>query len=78
MKLHTISFILLIIGGLNWLFVGIWGNDLFSWLGQINYGDTMYGVAKVVYVLIGLAAIYEVLTHKKSCKMCNKGGQMNS
>jgi len=31
-------------------------------------------VAKVIYVLIGLAAIYELLAHKKMCKVCDKGG----
>ena len=30
--------------------------------------------AKVVYVLVGLAAIAEVVTHKGNCKGCTTGG----
>lgn len=73
MKLHSISFLLLIIGGLNWLLFGIWGTDVGTWLGGM---DT--SIARIIYVLVGLAAIYEILMHKKICKMCDKGGQMSS
>jgi len=63
--LHIITFTLLIIGGLNWLLVGAFGFDLVA---------TIFGAASVVsniiYVLVGLSAIYEVFTHKKNCKMC--------
>ncbi|MEK7585582.1 MAG: DUF378 domain-containing protein [Patescibacteria group bacterium] len=69
--LHTISFILLIIGGLNWLIMGIWETDLGAWLGG-------GGIATTIYVLVGLAAIYELLTHKSRCKACDKGGQMGA
>ena len=72
--LHMIAFLLLVVGGLNWLLVG-----LFNWdVGQLFGGmDAM--VSKVIYVLVGLAAIYELLTHKKNCKVCEKGAaQMGS
>jgi uncharacterized membrane protein YuzA (DUF378 family) len=61
MKLHTIAFILLIIGGLNWL------------LEAFGYGIGNYipaGVAMVIYVLVGLSAIYEAVTHKSNCRHC--------
>ncbi len=63
--LHSISFILVIIGGLNWLLVGVAGMDvgnLFGGQGAI--------VSRVIYVLVGLSAIYLVATHKSSCKNC--------
>lgn len=63
MKLHTIAFILLVIGGLNWLLVGLFDTDV-----VYKLGDT---AATVVYVLVGLAAVYEVFTHKSRCKNCN-------
>lgn len=65
MKLHNVAFILLIVGGLNWLAVG-----LFSWdISQVLGGaDSM--VTKVVYILVGLAAVYEVATHKANCQAC--------
>ena len=68
--LHSISFWLLIIGGLNWLLVGA-----FDW----NLVDKLLGsmpmIAKLVYILVGLSAIYQVVTHMKTCKMCDKGAQ---
>ncbi len=66
--LHTAAFILLVIGGLNWLFVG-----LFSWdIGSI-FGGMEAAVSRVIYVLVGLAAITEVVMHKQHCKQCTSG-----
>lgn len=69
MKLHKIAFILLIIGGLNWLLVGlVSGWDLSNYLGMT--------IARIVYILVGLSALYEVFTHKGNCKACSmKNGQ---
>ena len=65
--LHAIAFILVIIGGLNWLLVG------FGW----NLVDGIFGIgsviAKIIYILVGLSAIYLIVTHKKDCKCCDKG-----
>lgn len=66
--LHMVTFILLIVGGLNWLLHAFNWNLVDKLLGQ---GST---VAMVVYVLIGLSAIYELVTHKQNCKLCDKGG----
>lgn len=67
MKLHAISFILLVIGGLNWLVFGLSGWDV----GQL-FGGMSAPVSKVIYILVGIAAIYEVVTHKRNCKLCDK------
>ena len=64
---HSISFILLIIGGLNWLLVGLLGWDISRWLGGM---DAI--IPKIIYILVGLSAIYEVATHKQRCKECEK------
>jgi len=61
MKLHTIAFVLLVIGGLNWL------------LEAFGYGIGNYvpaNVAMIIYILVGLSAIYEAATHKTNCKHC--------
>ena len=62
--LHMVTFILLVIGGLNWLLVA------FGW----NLVDAIFGtgstVSMVVYILVGLSAVVELVTHKKTCKMC--------
>lgn len=62
---HMITFLLLVVGGLNWLLVGAFDYDLVAAL--LGAGSTL---AKAVYILVGLSAIYELLTHKKSCAMC--------
>jgi uncharacterized membrane protein YuzA (DUF378 family) len=67
-SLHMLAFILLVIGGLNWLLVAFGYNLVDSILGA---GSSL---SMLVYVLVGLSAILEVFTHKKGCKMC--GGQM--
>ncbi len=62
--LHMVTFILLAVGGLNWLLVA------FGW----NLVDAIFGagstLSMIVYVLVGLSAIYEIVTHKKNCRMC--------
>ena len=67
--LHMVAFTLLVIGGLNWLLYGIMGQDIGSWLGGM---DAM--VSRVIYVLVGLSAIYIVATHKKDCRACSPSG----
>jgi uncharacterized membrane protein YuzA (DUF378 family) len=62
--LHIVTFILLVIGGLNWLLVGAF---------NFNLVTTIFGagnVTNVVYVLVGLSALVEIFTHKKNCTMC--------
>lgn len=60
--LHIVTWILLVIGGLNWLLVG-----LFDW-GVGNLVGMALG--RIIYVLVGLSAIYEIATHKQNCKLC--------
>lgn len=67
-NMHMVTFLLLIIGGLNWLLVGLFGWDI----GEIFGGQTAL-LSRIVYVLVGLSAIYEVAIHKKDCKMCGCG-----
>ena len=73
MKLHTVGFILLIVGGLNWGLVGIGGFFASNW----NVVNLILGrwpvVEALVYVLVGAAAVYEVVTHKQNCKNCASG-----
>lgn len=66
--LHKITFILLIIGGLNWLAYGIFGTEIGSYLGGMT-GT----VARAVYILVGVSALYEIAMHKKMCKGCDTG-----
>ena len=70
-SLHMVTFILLLIGGLNWLLFCLLGWEVGSLLGGM---DSM--LAKAIYVLVGLSAIYELVTHKSNCKVCGGGGMM--
>lgn len=66
--LHMVSFILLIIGGLNL------GLSAVGWDVVNMVLGSWPSVVTILYVLIGLAAIYEVVTHKANCRMCGSGG----
>jgi uncharacterized membrane protein YuzA (DUF378 family) len=66
--LHMVAFLLLIIGGLNWLLVG-----LFSWDVGMLFGGMGAMVSRVIYVLVGLSALFLLVTHKSACKMCAGG-----
>jgi hypothetical protein len=68
-SLHMVAFILLIVGGLNWLLLGA-----FQWEVGMLFGGMSALVSRAIYVLVGLAAIYELVTHKNTCRVCNKGG----
>ena len=64
-QLHKVSFILLAIGGLNWFLVG-----LFSWdVGAIFGGQAAF-LSRLLYILVGLSAVYELSTHRQNCRVC--------
>ena len=62
---HMIAFVLLVIGGLNWLLYA------FGW----NLVSVIFGagstLSNAIYIIIGLSAIYEAVMHGKNCKMCS-------
>lgn len=54
---------LLIVGGVNWGLVGLFGVDLVATL----FGE-MSGLSRVVYVAVGLSAIYSIATARKMAR----------
>ena len=58
-----IAWILLVIGGLNWGLVG---------LAHFNAVDAIFGagsgIAMIVYILVGISAIYAISRSKCCCK----------
>ncbi|OGN59384.1 MAG: DUF378 domain-containing protein [Chlamydiae bacterium RIFCSPHIGHO2_12_FULL_27_8] len=61
-KLDLIAWILLIIGGINWGFVGVV---------DFNIIDYIFGkiwIDKVLYFLVGVSAIYALVNFKHCCK----------
>jgi uncharacterized membrane protein YuzA (DUF378 family) len=54
--IDIIAALLLVIGGLNWGLVGLFGFDLVGYLFM-----SMPVIAKVIYILVGLSAIYAIV-----------------
>lgn len=54
--MDIISLILVIIGGLNWLLIGVFKYDLVKAI----FGD-MSDVSRIIYIIVGLASIYLIL-----------------
>jgi uncharacterized protein len=59
-KLDLLAATLVLVGGLNWGLVGIAKFDLVAWIcGGMEFGETN-AVSRVVYSLVGLAAVYGI------------------
>jgi len=58
-KLDIIAFILLVIGGLNWGLIGLFS---YNFIGAI-FGMNFF-LAKTVFTLVGLSAVYEIFCWK--------------
>ncbi len=63
MKLNPLDIItraLIIVGGLNWGLVALAEFDLVAWIfGGMEFGETN-AASRVVYGLVGLAAVYQI------------------
>ena len=57
-KLDAVAMTLVIIGALNWGLVAIAEFDLVAWVFGLDFGETN-AASRVVYALVGLAAVYE-------------------
>lgn len=65
--LHIAAFSLAMVGALNWGLVGLLNLNLVSML--LGAGSAL---EKIVYILVGVSAIYVFATHKNDCKICGK------
>lgn len=64
--LHMVTFTLMVVGALNWGLVGLFNVNLVNML----LGQWMM-VEKLVYVLVGVSAVYVFATHMSDCKVCS-------
>ncbi|MGV1873734.1 DUF378 domain-containing protein [Agrobacterium rosae] len=55
--INIITLLLIIIGGINWLLVGLADLDLVATI----FGGRESALATVVYVLVGLSALYQLV-----------------
>ena len=65
--LHMVAFTLVVVGALNWGLVGLFNFNLVSTLLGVDSA-----LEKLVYVLVGLSAVWLAWTHKNDCKTCAK------
>jgi uncharacterized protein len=67
--LHMVAFVLVVIGGLNWGLVGLFNG--------FNLVHALLGFSmmleNLVYVLVGLSAVWLAYDHKASCRYCGTG-----
>ena len=65
--LHMAAFVLLVVGGLNWGLIALLKLNL----GTLVLGS-MPSLVTLVYVLVGVSAVYLAATHLTDCKVCSK------
>ncbi len=74
--LHVVAFVLTVVGALNWGHMGV-GYFVGSNWNVVNLLIGTWPVFEaVVYILVGLSALWLIVEHKKACKMCTAGGGM--
>jgi uncharacterized membrane protein YuzA (DUF378 family) len=68
---HILAFILAIVGGLNWGLVGLgWLMGSADWnVVHMIVGSSMQ-LEAIVYVLVGISAVWLLITHKGECTAC--------
>lgn len=65
--LHMVAFALLVVGGLNWGLVALLNLNLVTMV----FGS-MPSLVTLVYVLVGVSAVYLAATHLSDCRVCSK------
>jgi uncharacterized protein len=60
-KLDLLAAVLLIVGGLNWGLVALAEFDLVAWIFGEDFGTTN-AASRIVYGLVGLAAVYGIVS----------------
>ncbi len=65
-NLHMVTFLLVVVGALNWGLVGLFDFNLVA----VLLGAWPM-VERTVYILVGLSAVYTLVTHKAGCKYCS-------
>jgi len=64
LNLHKVTWWLVVIGGMNWLLVGLFRKDIVD---MLSLGSD---VGKVIYLLVGLSARYSLAYSAKTSWTC--------
>ena len=62
--LNIITLLLIIIGGINWLLVGLANYDLVANI--LGGGDQNATLPKIIYILVGVSALYQLIPFFRS------------
>jgi uncharacterized membrane protein YuzA (DUF378 family) len=60
--LNLITLLLIIVGGLNWLLVGLFQFDLVATI----FGGQAAVLSRIVYILVGVSALWQLMPFVKS------------
>ncbi|RTL61154.1 MAG: DUF378 domain-containing protein [Hyphomicrobiales bacterium] len=71
--INWITLLLIIIGGLNWGLVGLFNFDLVAAI----FGGQQAALAKLVYVLVGLSALWQLIPLARSSGTDERLAQRN-
>lgn len=63
--IHIVTFSLAMIGAINWGLVGLFGFNLVEML-----LGSWPALVKLVYIAVGVSAVYVFATHQQDCKIC--------
>lgn len=64
---HIVAFSLAMIGAINWGLVGLFGFNLVELL-----LGAWPALVKLVYIAVGVSAVYVFATHQGDCKICGE------
>lgn len=66
-SLHMVTYTLMAVGALNWGLIGLF---------KFNLVESIFAswpsLLTLIYVLVGVSAVYEFATHMPNCKLCGK------
>jgi uncharacterized membrane protein YuzA (DUF378 family) len=74
--LHMATYLFMVIGGVNW---GLIGLGMMMGGADWNVVHMLLGswpmLESLVYLLVGVSAVYDMAMHKKNCKVCGGKGK---
>lgn len=71
--LNIVTLLLIIVGGLNWLLVGLADLDLVARL----FGGQNSALATIIYVLVGLSALWQLVPFSRSLSVGETRAETN-
>ena len=74
-RLDMVALVLVVVGGLNWGLVAIARFDLVAAIFGLDFGETNVAT-RIVYGLVGLAAVYEVVQLAASRRRPHRDGRV--